>query len=475
MIEQFHFLRPVWLLALLPLAALLWYLIKGRRMSRSWQAAVDPALLAHLLSGQVQVRRNWPLAMIILSATLAIIALAGPVWKKLPQPVFKQQSALVIALDLSRSMDANDIKPSRLMRARLKITDILAARREGQTALIAYAAEAFVVTPLTDDRATINALLPSLSTDIMPTQGSRADRALIQAYQLFENAGIRRGDILLVSDGFSQVEIDAMEQQLKQNNNFRLSVLGIGSEQGGPIPLAGGGFMKDASGAIVIAGMPLADMRVLARRGGGAYRSISADDQDIRALLKAIEISRLAQQAIASDQTADIWYEQGPWLILILLPVAALAFRRGALMVLPLLILFNLPEAEASAWDSLWQNSDQRAGEQFRQGEHQKAAEMFKQPDWKASAWYRAGEYDKALQYWDAQGSEAAQYNRGNALAKLGRLQDAIEAYDQLLAKNPQHEDARYNRKLLEDALQQQQKQQSGQPQDDDSQQSSKS
>ncbi len=475
MIEQFHFLRPVWLLALVPLVVLLWYLIKGRRTSRSWQAVVDPALLPHLLTGQVQARRNWSIVVMSLSGTLAIIALAGPVWEKLPQPVFKQQSALVIALDLSRSMDANDIKPSRLTRARQKISDILAQRREGQIALIAYAAEAFAVTPLTDDDATINALLPSLTTDIMPTQGSRADRALEQAYTLFENTGIRRGNILLVSDGFSQTEIDAMKRLLNQNANFRLSVLGIGSEQGGPIPLTDGGFLKDAQGAIVIAGMPLENMRELARKGGGAYRSISASDQDIQGLLSAIDIGRLKQEAIASDQIADIWYEQGPWLVLILLPIVALAFRRGVLMVLPLVLVLNLPEAEAAAWDSLWQNSDQRASLAFEQGAHKQAAEMFNQPDWKASSWYRAGEYDKALEYWDAQGTEAEQYNRGNALAKLGRYEDAIKAYERVLEKNPQHQDASYNKKLLEDAMQQQQDQQPNQQQGDPSQQSSES
>ena len=158
MIEQFHFLRPAWLLALLPLGALLWYMAKGKRLSRSWQAVIDPDLLPHLLVGQVQLRRNWSLVTMGFGGLFAIIALAGPVWDKLPQPVFRPQAALVIALDLSRSMDANDIKPSRLTRARHKVTDIMAQRSEGQTALIAYAAEAFAVTPLTEDDSTINAL-----------------------------------------------------------------------------------------------------------------------------------------------------------------------------------------------------------------------------------------------------------------------------------------------------------------------------
>ncbi|MFT5657895.1 MAG: Ca-activated chloride channel family protein, partial [Gammaproteobacteria bacterium] len=214
MIEQFHFLRPAWLLTLLPLAFVIWQMLKTQRSSRSWQAVVDPALLPYLLTGEKSVRSRSPMILVGTVAALLVISLAGPVWDKLAQPVFKQQSALVIALDLSRSMDANDIKPSRLTRARHKIADILTKLKEGQTALVVYAADAFSVVPLTDDGATINALLPGLTTDMMPVQGSRADQALIQAYALFENTGLVRGDMLLVSDGLNDRESEAMQKLL---------------------------------------------------------------------------------------------------------------------------------------------------------------------------------------------------------------------------------------------------------------------
>ena len=248
-------------------------------------------------------------------------------------------------------------------------------------------------------------------------------------------------------------------------------MLGIGTEQGGPIPLDNGGFLKDALGSIVITGLPLAEMGELAREGNGTFQSISAGDRDVLGLLAVMQTSRLEQEAIASDLIADIWYEQGPWLILILLPVAALAFRRGALMVVPLILVLQLPPAEASAWDALWKNSDQRASQEFQQGDHQQAAELFNDPEWKGSAWYRAGDYEKALQFWEGQDSETARYNRGNALAKLGRFEEAIKAYEELLEQNPQHEDADYNKKLIEQAMQQQQ--QSNQQQSEESKESS--
>ncbi len=459
MIEQFQFLRPFWLLALLPLAGLIWHLLRSNQTSGNWQSVVDPGLLRHLLVGKGRVKHNWPVALVAVIGFIAIIALAGPVWEKLPQPIFKQQAALVIALDLSRSMDANDIKPSRLTRARHKITDILSRRSEGQSALIAYAADAFVVTPLTQDSATINALLPSLSTDIMPAQGGRADRAIKQALGLFNNAGVARGDILIVSDGFSATEVVESERLVREYPGFRISVLGIGSESGGPIPLPSGGFLKDSQGSIVISRMRVDMMRGLAKKARGEFHAISTDDSDIQAILNNMKTSPLDTKVVASDQRADIWREQGPLLILLLLPLIALAFRRGILLVIPLLLLPFPPDANAFGWNELWQNRDQRGSLFYDQGDHEKAAKLFEHPQWKASSLYRAGKYDQALEYWNSDNSEDSLYNRGNALAKTGRYEDAIKAYQRVLDQNPQHQDANYNKQILEEILKQQQQQ----------------
>jgi Ca-activated chloride channel family protein len=467
MIENFHLLRPAWLLALLPLAFLVWRLLSVKRNSRSWQAVVDPALLPHLLSGTNSVQSNTHLYLISTIGLLCIVAMAGPVWNKLERPVFKQQSALVIVLDLSRSMDAADIKPSRLTRARHKIADILTQRKEGQTALVVYAADAFSVVPLTDDGKTINALLSGLTTDMMPVQGSRADQALMQAYRLFQNTGQLRGDILLVTDGLSKNESQMAEALLKDNAGFRLSILGVGTDTGGPIPLTNGGFMKDAQGSIVIASLATGPMQTLASQGGGVFKLISANDDDITNLLKGIERNPFEQEAIASDRSADVWQEQGPWLVLFALPLVALAFRRGIVFVslfhLPILLssilLMASPDASALDWNELWRNNDQRAHDQFDQAQHEKASELFDNSDWKGSSFYRSGDYENALKQWQDSDSEESNYNRGNALSKLGKLDEALEAYDQALQKNPLHVDAKHNRELVEEALKQEKEQ----------------
>ncbi|TNF90069.1 MAG: VWA domain-containing protein [Gammaproteobacteria bacterium] len=463
MIEQFHFLRPAWLLLLLPLGLLLWRLFHAAYDSGSWRSVIDARLLPFVLSGSGERRRGWMRWLLSLAALLAILALAGPTWEKLPQPVYQRDTALIIALDLSRSMNATDIKPSRLTRARHKIADILNLRVEGQTALLVYAADAFTVTPLTSDVDTILALLPVLDSGMMPAQGTRADRALKLAFELFENSGVARGDVLLISDGLSQRELQQVETELAASPGHRISVLAVGTPEGGPVPLKDGGFLKDRDGAIVIAEMLEDNLRRTAQLGGGVYATLSVDDIDINTLAYLMESSIDNRAARQAEYSADLWREFGPWLILIALPFAALAFRRGLIWLLPLVVVLTPPEVQALDWQSLWQNDNQRASRLFEQGEHAAAAELFEDSDWQASSSYRAGDYGSALETWQGLEGEAALYNRGNALARLGRLEEALEAYNALLRDNPQHADALYNKQAIEKFLEQQQQQQAGQ------------
>lgn len=470
MIEQFHFLRPAWLGLLIPWLAVTWLLLRRRQDSGNWRSVIDERLLPFVLSGGAVNRRDWLRWIPGLVALFAIVALAGPTWEKLPQPVYYQQTALVIALDLSRSMDVADLKPSRLARARHKIADILNLRKEGQTALVVYAADAFTVTPLTSDVETILALLPDLDTGLMPAQGTRADRALTLALNLFDNSGVTRGDVLLVSDGLSDLELKRIQTQLRDKPGQRVSVLAIGTPEGGPVPVKNGGFLKDRDGSIVVTGLQDENLRRVASLSGGVFATISASDIDINALAYVMESSIDERKARLSDRSTDLWRELGPWLILFALPLAALAFRRGAFWLLPLYLVVVPPDAQALDWQSMWRNNDQRADELFRQGEHATAAELFDNPDWKAAAEYRAGDFAAALQSWQQSDGEDAAYNRANALARLGRYEEALSGYQTLLEKNPGHEDARYNKKAIEDWLKQQQSQQ--QPQADQPQQS---
>ncbi len=200
---ELHLMRPQWLWTLLPALVLLLLLWRQRGRKGSWQSVIAPDLLRYLVSDSGASRGSNLLPLVFLGWLLAALAASGPSWQKIPQPVHQKQDALVVLLDLSYSMKSADLAPSRLDRARQKLLDLLQQRREGQTALIAYAGDAHIVTPLTDDTPTIANLLPALHPDMMPLPGSEPVSAVTQALELLRSAGIRQGKLLLVTDGVS--------------------------------------------------------------------------------------------------------------------------------------------------------------------------------------------------------------------------------------------------------------------------------
>lgn len=469
---NFQFLRPEWMLMFIPVLFIAGMYWRKQLHSKDWASVVDARLLPHLLTEERGRSSRVPLFFWVMLAFISIVALAGPVWKKLPLPVFKQQSALVIALDLSRSMNATDVNPSRLARARLKMTDLLKLRSEGQTALIAYAATPYTVSPLTDDTDTIQSLVSSLTTDIMPAQGSRTDLAVEKALELFSNAGINQGDILLITDGINQGSRSAIHELDTQG--FRISILSVGTEEGAPIPVQGGGFLKDAKGSIVIPRTTHAELRSVSSSLGGMYSAMSIDDKDIESFSGMMNRFQALSDHEKTDFKADRWKEEGPWLLLTVVPLAALAFRRGLFLSLFLVMLvLPMPEdamADGWQWQDLFKNQNQRAQQLLESGDAKNAAQLFKQQDWKAAAHYKAGEYEQALKQLEHSGTPESSYNRGNSLARMGQLEEAMEAYDEMLEKNPQHEDAKFNRDLVEKALKEQQKQQQDQQSDQQNQ-----
>ncbi len=327
--QDFHFIRPWWLLMLLPVVVALLRLWWRNGNESAWRAVVSPELLPHLLLDADSRLSRWPLLVTFIGFLLTILALAGPTWERLPQPVFSNQSSLVIALDLSRSMDARDIRPSHLQSARFKVEDILHLRKEGQTALVVFAGAPFTVSPLTDDAKTITAQLSALTTDIMPVQGSNTAAAIRHAVELLQQAQQPTGKILLVTDGVNlAASVDAAKKAA--DLGYQVSVLGVGTEEGAPIP-ARNGVIKDAQGNIVIAALNEEALAEVAQAGHGRYVRMTLDDSDIRSLaLEDVEQDTTAT-GDASDREIARWQDFGPWLLLLVLPLAALAFRKGVL------------------------------------------------------------------------------------------------------------------------------------------------
>jgi Ca-activated chloride channel family protein len=469
--QQLHFLRPEAFYAFVPLLLFVVFYLTSKATSRSWKAVCDDRLLPYILTAGGKKSGMLPMVLIMLASSLSIIALAGPVWEKLPQPVFREESALVIALDLSKSMHATDIKPSRLDRAKLKVLDLIKARRGGQTALVVYAATAFTVTPLTDDDNTIANLVPSLEPELMPAQGSDISSALKLAAELLQQSGIKHGDVLVVTDGMPNSASGAIDALT--DSGHRLSIMGIGTLEGSPVPLSGG-FLTDASGAIVISRLEPAQLQKAALQGGGMFVSMQADDSDIEKLADLFASKRINTETEDTELEADTWQEEGPWLLLLVVPLVALWPRRGWLLCLALVALpvpqpayaFDAKQLWPGDTENLWLSPDQKAMKAFNAGNAEQAADLFKDNDWKAAAHYRAGNYEKSSELLASPESSTGYYNKGNALAKLGNYEDAIKAYDEALKMNPDNEDARFNRELVTKALEQQQQQQNSQQQD---------
>ena len=467
---DFHFIRPYWFLALIGLFLAL-YLLKKMRISQSGWQGLLPKHLAHVLIKNPKENKQLSLIMPFILGLLAIIAMAGPSWQKLPQPVYQLARGSVLIMDMSYSMYSTDLSPNRLTRARYKAIDLLDNINEGEMGLIAYAGDAFIISPLTEDINNIKLLLPSLSPELMPELGSDPMRALTLADEMLKNAGHIDGDIYWFTDGVESSEIQDITEW-SRNHTYRLNILGVGTKNGAPIKLSNGEFMKDNNGAIVVPKLRGNSLKGLAERGNGQYVKLNNNSDDIKKLLKSANSLSYNKETEKkeSSNTGDQWEEAGPYIILLMLPLVLMYFRRGRLLALfPLAILLTpTDQVYANVWDDLWKTKNQQAQAKFDQKRYKEAAEQFNDPLWQGSAQYKAGNFEEALKSFQQSDTAQALYNQGNALAKLNKLDEAIKHYEKALEKDPSFENAKANKALLEKL--QEQQQQSDQNQKGDNQ-----
>ncbi|QOL24439.1 VWA domain-containing protein [Thalassotalea sp. LPB0316] len=476
---DFHFLRPLWFIALLALPLIIWLLKKLSYQYSGWQQVI-PAHLQQVLMANNSNKQQTSAVLPVVIYLLVITALAGPTYQKLPQPVFNVERGSVIVMDMSYSMYSTDIAPNRLTRARFKAIDILDNINEGDIGLVAYAGAAFIISPLTQDINNIKLLLPSLTPEIMPEVGSDPFPALLTANDMLVNAGHLKGDIYWLTDDVDRFDLEAIQEFIKDYPH-RLNILGIGSTEGAPITLPNGELLKDDSGQIVIPKLPVGKLNGLASQSGGQYRTISHNNSDIEALTSYQLPSDSKEQDEEQSQLGDSWQELGPYLVLLILPLVLSYFRRGVILSLAPLAFLIMPNAPAIAqnapeqstqatapqqpsaieqsWQNLWQTQNQQAQQKYNNQQFAQAAQQFEDPMWQASAHYRAGNYQASVDALEGLNNPSALYNKGNALAKLGKFDDAIAAYEQALEQQPDFEQASNNKKLLEQLKDQQEQQ----------------
>lgn len=403
-------LRPAWLLAL-PLAWLLlwWQWQRQADDPGPWQQVVDPHLLAAQIVPPPAAGRRRLLALAFAAAALAVVALAGPARIDPQASSWRKDATRVLVVDLSPAMNAVT------KGLRDKLAALLDRLDDGQTALVVYAGDAYLAVPPTFDRATLALLLPELNPDVMPVAGDSPDAGLAAAAEVLARNPSSRRDIVWITAGRTDARAAAP--------GTRISILHIGTPDAPPVD----GIVE------------------LARRSGGVFAAASTDDRDVEAIASSLrggaELRR--DETLATTDTVDF----GPWLLLALLPVAALGFRRG---LLGLAVLALLPAPQPATAASLAERrADRQAYLEFVAGRPEIAAAQFADPRWRAAALYRAGRFDAAADILSAFDDAESHYNRGNALARLGRLEAAADAYQRALAAQPGHADARHNLDLI--------------------------
>lgn len=450
-----HWLRPEALWALLPILLLpLW----GRRESASAvpRGVIAEHLLPHLLLRGG--RRAWlrPADTLALALACFCIAWAGPAWEREPAPFAQEAAPLMIALDLSEAMDAVDLPPRRLDRARDKLRQLLAQRGDAPTGLLVYAGSAHLVLPPTEDRQVLLDYLDALSTPLMPTPGQAPARALALALQWLERSPVP-GSVLFLTADWPASDL-APAAELLQSSRQRLLVWALGTAEGGPLRDEAGRLITDAQGRSRSARLDVAGLKALRERSGAALISLSQDDADLQRIQALIASHRAQAQ---EEDSSRRWLDRGPWFIWPGLLALLFSLRRGwvlqaqaAWLLALLLVLGGQPtpgwaqsEAQAqatqlpSAWRqrfmSWWLTPDQQGRWWLEHGDPARAARHFTDPFWRGLAHARAGQWAQAAQDFARVDSAAAWFNQAQALARQGLYEEAVAAYDQALLRLP--------------------------------------
>lgn len=461
---DFEFIRPAILWLLIPAIGLFFVALIKHKKTTDVQL-IAPHLAQFVIS-DTNTKASQPLWLIAVFCSLGVLFSAGPSFEKKQVPVFQSKSARVIVMDMSYSMYSTDILPNRLTQARFKSLDMIELFKEGDTALVAYAGTAYTISPLTNDATTLSNLIPSLSPDIMPDKGSNVLAGLDMAKELLNQAGYIDGDIILITDGIEQEEQSDVTSFIN-STTFRLNIYGVGSEQGAPIKLPEGGFLKDRYGQIVIPTINISQLKSLATRSGGKFARYQPSNSDINTF------SPMANSELLKDETQSqaLWrIDAGIYGLLLLLPFGLYLFRRSAFLGAVLLLTF-LPQQNAYALElpTLLKNTDQRALTAYKNEEYDKAANA-KSNQLKGAALYKQGNYNAALDAFGQDKSATGYYNYGNALAKAGKLEEAINAYKQAQTLQSDFSQAADNQALVEQLLNQQEQQNQQEQSGDESQ-----
>ncbi len=475
-LTQLNFIRPWWLLVIAPVLVLLVFFYRFAKNYNQWNKVIDSRLLNYLMPNyKAQKAHKSLFSMLTLISVLAILALSGPSFWQQKTPIYALDKLQIILLDASVATLSTDVKPSRFERSLLLIRQLLKQQQEGQTMLIAFSGEPFVISPPTSDNKPILNLLDGLSPSTLPVSGFRLDLALSFTEQQLKKHPNKQVDILLLT-GTDKVDSKSLTlAQTLANAGHHLSIIGVASDKRVPI-LNDKGLLKNKDGSAVLTGINQRLLSLLANKGGGLYQLLDNDVENIKRYVTFSKVRLINAQATKQQQKSVQWVDFGWYLSLMLLPLVWLLFKRGLLLILLIGFFITQPQPTyatptLSLLDTMWQTRNKQAQNLYKQQQYQKAAQLFDNLSWQANANYRAEQFEAAADLYQQLGQY---YNYGNSLAAQGEYKKAIESYKQVQEQHLNYTNAQYNLKVIERLLQQQKQQQQNQQRQQQDQQQDK-
>jgi Ca-activated chloride channel family protein len=451
-LSAFHFLRPEWLLGVAGALALAFVVRRLSSLERQWRGVIAPHLLAHLKVGSGGPWRVRPVDAVALTLAVAAVGLAGPTWEREETPFSEDTAPLVLTLELSESMDAIDVAPTRLERAKQKVRDLLARRKGARTALLVYAGTAHVVLPLTDDPSILETFVTELATDLMPVEGDDPEEALALAQEMLAKEETP-GTILFFTDGIPASAVDAFAEHGRRSRDTVMA-LAFGTSEGGPVRVGQDRFATDGSGRRIVARLDREGLEALAARAGVWVGSATVDETDIDRIEQRMERHL---RAAREDDPGARWRDAGYWLAWPAALLTLLWFRKGWTVrwgtAVVTGVLLGGAAAPATAGESrfadLWLTPDQQGRYWLERGDPARAGERFEDPMWKGVALYRAGNWESAILQFARVDTAEGWFNLGNAYARSGNNEEAVKAYEEALARRPGWMEAEENRALV--------------------------
>ncbi|MGY3902958.1 vWA domain-containing protein [Aeromonas lusitana] len=467
-LAAFHFLRPLWLLLILPgaLLPLLW--LRRHDLMRQLGGSIAPHLMASLVITPTHERSLQPIHLLAALLILGALAAAGPTWQQDTPSFLDNRAPLILAVDLSASMDADDVPPTRLAAIRHKLHDLILRRAGTKTALIAYAGSAHLVLPATEDPALLDSFVQVLATDLMPRPGKDVLGVIDEAHKLLA-AERSPGTLVLLTDGADPSQFDAIGKRLS-GNQLQVLVLAVGSQDGTLIRDAKGQPLIGPDGRPVLGSFDEAGLKGLAKAADAPLGSLTLNDDD----LDWIELHAQQHfQAAQGDDQQIHWKDAGYWLCWPLALLALCCVRRGWQVhwlggaLLALLLTAAPTRVQANPFVDAFFTQAQQGRWAFEHGHYPAAAAHFSDPYWKGVSAYLAADYDLAEASLARLDTANAYFYLGNSYVKRFKFSEAILAYQQALKKQPKFPEASANLALAQALLKDHEAQQEAGPPDE--------